>query len=513
MMDHEKVPELERIVKIGPEENGISETKHDCCSEKISARIVFRRQALIAFGTFMLTLSAGATAGFSAVLIPELQHAKGRHKYSLEMVTWIASMSSFALVFGNIISGYLMERYGRRRSQLYLGITFMCGWATIGFSNNMVPLILAGRFITGLSQGWLGPLGPVFVGEISSPRHRGLFLAALSLAIAGGVFMSHLFGTFLRWNIAALLCGSFSMIGFAIIYYAPESPSWLASKNRIDECIKSFQWYRGVSLEMKTELEKMIFEQTKKDQSQGKLEALAINIKKPEFWKPLFIMMTFFVITQLSGINVICAYTTDMMKKLIGKHSSKSHTYAAMLTVDVIRCVSLVFACIILKKLGRRPLAMFSGISTAISLLTLALYLYFVETRVIRHMSPIVSLGLMTLYIIVSNMGIAPLPWNMVGELFATETKGLGSGISVMMTSIAFFVTIKTAPYMFESMGHHGTYLFYGLSTLFGTVFLYFYLPETKGKTLLQIEEYFRYGKKENFKEVTTKEETNKSPV
>ncbi|RVE48930.1 hypothetical protein evm_006392 [Chilo suppressalis] len=452
--------------------------------------------ALISFGTFMLTLSAGSTAGFSAVLIPELQHAKGRHKYSTEMVSWIASMSSFALVFGNIISGYLMERFGRRRSQLCLGVTFMCGWATIGFSNDILPLILAGRFLTGFCQGWLGPLGPVFVGEISSPRHRGLFLAAMSLAIAGGVFMSHLFGTFLRWNIAALLCGTFSMIGFAIIYYAPESPSWLASKNRIEDCIQSFKWYRGTGTDMKTELDKMIFEQTKKEKNQGKLQALAKNIKKPEFWKPLFVMMTFFVITQLSGINVICAYTTDMMKKLIGKHSNKSNTYAAMLSVDVIRCISLVFACILLKKIGRRPLAMFSGICTAASLSALALYLYFVDIRTIRHMSPVVSLGLMAVYIIVSHLGIAPLPWNMVGELFATETKGLGSGISVMMTSIAFFTTIKTAPFMFESMGHHGTYLFYGLCTLSGTVFLYFFLPETKGKTLLQIEEHFRYGTK-----------------
>lgn len=404
-----------------------------------------------------------------------------------------------------------MERLGRKRCQLGLTIFFISGWAIIALSNDTLWLILVGRFITGLCQGWLGPLGPVFVAEISSPIYRGFFLASLSFAIAAGVFMSHLFGTLLRWNVAALLCGVFPLIGGIIIYFAPESPAWFASRNRIDECVQSFQWYRGNSPAMKAELEKMICDQSKKDHTQSKIQALSQNIKKPEFWKPLTIMMIFFVITQLSGVNVICAYTTDMMVALMGKHGNKSTTYVAMLSVDVLRCVSLVVACILLRKSGRRPLAMFSGIFTSLSLIALAIYLYLVDTRYIKHSSPIISLGLMAIYIFVSNVGISPLPWNMVGELFASETKGLGSGISVMMTSIAFFGTIKTAPYMFESIGHHGTYLFYGLSTSLGTVFLFFCLPETKGKTLLQIAEYFRYGRQEPIEE--KKELNNKSPV
>lgn len=410
-------------------------------------------------------------------------------------------MSSLALFFGNVISGYLMERFGRRKTQLMLSTCFMSGWIIIGLSNDIMGLILFGRFITGFCQGWLGPLGPVFVGEITSPSYRGFFLAALSLGIAAGVFLSHLFGTLLHWSLAALLCGLFPLIGGITIYYAPESPAWLASMNRIDECIMSFQWYRGKSPAMKMELDKMIAEQTKRDRSKGKWETLKENIKKPEFWKPLSIMTTFFVITQLSGVNVICAYTTDMMKELIGHSSGKNYAYAAMLSIDVLRCVSLAVACVLLRRSGRRPMAIFSGVFTSLSLIVLALYLYLVNSGTIHHISPFISLGLMAFYIVVSNMGISPLPWNMVGELFAVETKGVGSGISVMMTSIAFFGTVKTAPAMFQSIGHHGTYLFYGISTLLGTIFLYFCLPETKDKTLLQIEEYFRYGKKKDNKE------------
>ncbi|KAJ0179461.1 hypothetical protein K1T71_005173 [Dendrolimus kikuchii] len=489
------LPELEKLEK-KPVDNSYSESIDDTRYENAP----IRRQTLISFGVFMLTLGAGATSGISAILIPQLKHANGKSKFSTELVSWVAAISCLALFFGNLLSGYLMDRFGRRISHLMLTVCFVLGWAIIGFANDLLYLILLGRFITGICQGWLGPLGPVFVGEITAPIYRGFFLAALSLGIAVGVFLSHLFGTFMHWTTASLLCGLFPLTGGVIVYFAPESPMWLASKDRIDECITSFQWYRGKSPEMKIELDKIIDEQTKRDNSKGKLETLKTNIKKPEFWKPLLIMIIFFVICQLSGVNVICAYTTDMMKVLIGSNTSKSNTYIAMLSIDVLRCVSLVVACVLLRRLGRRPMALFSGVFTTLSLVGLALYLYLVDKEVVHNISPVISLGLMALYIVVSNMGISLLPWNMVGELFAVETKGIGSGISVMMTSLAFFGTVKTAPGMFQSIGHHGTYLFYGLCTLFGTVFLYFCLPETKNKTLLQIEEYFRYGKKKEIK-------------
>lgn len=387
-----------------------------------------------------------------------------------------------------------MERFGRQKTQLMLSTSFTIGWLIIGFSNEIMGLILFGRFITGFCQGWLGPLGPVFVGEISAPSNRGLFLAALSLGIAVGVLFSHVLGIFIHWSYVALLCGLLPMIGGVISFFAPESPPWLASRNRIDECITSFQWYRGKSRATKSELDKMIAELSKRDKTKSKLETLRENIKKPEFWKPLGIMTVFFIICQLSGVNVICAYTTEMMEVLID--SSKRYADVAMISIDILRCVSLVVACILLRKSGRRPMAIFSGVFTSLSLIALALYLRLAETSYIHRLSPFISLGLMAFYIVVSNMGISPLPWNMVGELFAAETRGIGSGISVMMTSIAFFGTVKTAPAMFATIGHHGAYMFYGISTLLGTIFLYFCLPETKEKTLLQIEEHFRYGKK-----------------
>ncbi|XP_049864916.1 facilitated trehalose transporter Tret1-like isoform X2 [Pectinophora gossypiella] len=407
----------------------------------------------------------------------------------------MAATASLALLFGNLLSGYLMERYGRRNSQVVLAVFFISGWVVIGFAKNMA-MILVGRFITGLSQGWLGPLGPVFIGEISTPAYRGFFLAGLSLAIAVGVLMSHVFGTLLHWSYASLLCGLFPLIGGVILYFAPETPAWLATQNRIDKCIESFKWYRGTCPEMKAELDKIIAAQEKRDQSMSKLSALKANIVKPEFYKPLTIMTVFFIMTQLSGVNVISAYTTDLVKELMG---SKKYADAAMLSLDVLRCASLLVACVLLKKKGRRPMAMISGIFTSLSLIALAIYMFSVKRN---RISPVITIGLMTVYMIVSNLGVVPLPWNMVGELFATETKGIGSGISVMTTSVAYFATIKTAPGMLEGLGHHGTYMFYGLSTLLGTIYLYFYLPETRGKTLLQIEEYFRYGKKGRTKDV-----------
>ncbi|VVC89514.1 unnamed protein product [Leptidea sinapis] len=404
--------------------------------------------------------------------------------------SWIAAMAALPMAPGCLIAGWLMEKFGRRNSHYMICAPFLLGWLLIACANNLA-LMLLGRFFTGLCVGLLGPLGPVFISETTDPKYRGIFLAGISLAIAVGILVAHVIGTFVHWQWTAMICCVFPVISIMLLTIIPESPTWLISKGQTEDGIKAFGWLRGYSDEAKAEL-KGILDSKKAEENKPVMtlgQQLA-NLKSPELLKPLMIMIIFFVTCQFSGVNAIAFYSIEIIEKAVGK--GLDH-YLAMIVIDSLRTVMSVVACVICKKYGRRPLCMISGIFTAVSMVGLSMYLYWTEgTQTNMTWLPLTCL--MT-YICAISIGLVPLPWMMCGELFPTKVRGLGSGISSATTFVAFFVVVKTAPGMMSNLGEVTTFLTYGLVALIGTCVLYFILPETKGKSLQEIEEKFKKPK------------------
>lgn len=397
-------------------------------------------------------------------------------------------MAALPMAVGCILGGIIMERYGRRAAHLVLNVPLIIGWVAIALATNL-PCILFGRFITGLSVGLLGPPASVYIGETSGPRYRGFLLAGVSLAIAVGILISHVLGTFLSWKLTAAICGIFPVISFVSSYLAPESPSWLLSKDRLDEASHSFQWLRGCDQESVREFESMVESRRNVTHSSSySWESIKENIRRPAFLKPMGILLGFFFTMQFAGINALAFYSVTIMKQTIGEGVNE---YLAMIIIDVVRFCMSVLACVLLRTTGRRPLAMVSGIGTAVCLLTLSIYLYVAaENQSIMQMSAI-PMTLLIGFICFVSVGIVPLPWCMTGELFPLALRGLGSGIVSSFNFLCFFVVVKTAPLLFLNIGMEGTFFIYGIIALVGTFFLMLCLPETKNRTLQEIETSF----------------------
>ncbi|XP_050678174.1 facilitated trehalose transporter Tret1-2 homolog isoform X1 [Leptidea sinapis] len=448
------------------------------------------KQCLASFATILLTFTSGLTSGYSAILLPQLRDTGSSIPSDESTASWIAAMAALPMAPGCLIAGWLMEKFGRRNSHYMICAPFLLGWLLIACANNLA-LMLLGRFFTGLCVGLLGPLGPVFISETTDPKYRGIFLAGISLAIAVGILVAHVIGTFVHWQWTAMICCVFPVISIMLLTIIPESPTWLISKGQTEDGIKAFGWLRGYSDEAKAEL-KGILDSKKAEENKPVMtlgQQLA-NLKSPELLKPLMIMIIFFVTCQFSGVNAIAFYSIEIIEKAVGK--GLDH-YLAMIVIDSLRTVMSVVACVICKKYGRRPLCMISGIFTAVSMVGLSMYLYWTEgTQTNMTWLPLTCL--MT-YICAISIGLVPLPWMMCGELFPTKVRGLGSGISSATTFVAFFVVVKTAPGMMSNLGEVTTFLTYGLVALIGTCVLYFILPETKGKSLQEIEEKFKKPK------------------
>lgn len=449
---------------------------------------------MVSFGSICGSIAAGMTSGYSAVLLPQLQSNSSELRISEETATWIASTAVLPMALGCLAGGFLMERYGRKTTHLILSIPFVIGWVLIGFSQNLAVL-LAGRFISGACVGVLGPPGSVMIGEISAPKYRGILLAGVSLAIALGILISHVLGTYLHWKTTALICSIFPMICFFILVQVPESPSWLLARGRVSEAKESFQWYRGNKPRAETEFQDMVEKQmmgggpSKKSQWSN----LAAEIKNPTFVKPLVIILIFFFITQFSGVNAVAFYSVSLMQKTLGEGGLDK--YLATMLIDTVRlCISLL-ACVLLRRVGRRGLAMFSAIGTSVSLFGLTIYLHLSNKGSIPSI-PILPLFLLIVYICCISIGIVPLPWCLIAELFPLSSRGIGSGISAAFNFLIFFVVVQTGPSFFTHIGAEGAFMIYGSVAFIGAAFLYLYLPETKNKTLQEIEDSFAPAEK-----------------
>lgn len=398
---------------------------------------------------------------------------------------YIASMAPLPMAFGCIIGGYFIEKFGRKSTQIIINVPFLIGWLFIYFANNLI-FILIGRFLTGLSVGVIGPANSVYLGEISAPKLRGLFLGAVSFAISMGILLVHVIGTYVNWKNTALICGIFPLLSFLMMCFLPESPSWLIKRGKITESLKAFEWLRGHSEVTKCEYNNIVNNTTTTKIVNKKMTK---NMCDSSFTKPLLIILGFFFIMQFAGINIIVFYCVTLMQLTLDKNINE---YTAMWIIDIVRVVASVIACILIKKVGRRLLALISSLGTAISLIALSAILYYDLTEFYQY-DFIKWLPFITLisYISFVSIGLVPLPWCMIGELFPLHSRGIGSGAATAFNFLCFFIVIKTGPSLFEQIGTEGVFLIYGIIAFIGSIYLFILLPETKNKTLVEIEEYF----------------------
>lgn len=332
---------------------------------------------------------------------------------------------------------------------------------------------------------------PVSIAEYSAPKHRGAFLATIAFSFATGMLIAHVFGTLLYWRPAGFACGSVYALSLILVTLSPETPSYLASRGLNAQCRKSFHWFRGYDPNAEKELEVLINSQKKTTGTRrgSRWNEYRNIVRRPEFYKPTVIMMFMFVLFQISGMTVVPSYTIPMMEEV---SAGTIDSNVSMLMVDVVRFVTAVLSCFVVNKLNRRTV-LFLGVSiSVVSLLTAAALLYLRDFGYIPDeykWTPVVPT---LVYIFGKTLGILPIPWAIAGEVFPLAFRSLGSGISGMFLSIMFFVVVKTAPFTFEQIGVSGTFCIYASSIAICGVFLYFLLPETKGKTLYEIECHFK---------------------
>lgn len=364
-----------------------------------------------------------------------------------------------------------------------------------------ITTLLIARFLQGLSMGMSSSLGPVLIGEYTSPKNRGAFLTFISLTIAMGVLTVHTLGSYLSWQKTALVCCAIVFIDLIIVIYSPESPSWLADQGRYDESRKVFRWLRGD--EEDEELKEMIEAATIINESRieanvsvsfakkvrTNLNYFSTTIRKKEFYKPIFIMIHIYTLGQWAGANILASYTRDVFESVVGTDANISVMIIALGTQ---RIVSNACAVFVIKKIKRRTMLFTTVSINLFAYLATAAYVHFKSHNMLPFDHPFIGILLIHIHMFSVATGTVPLPFILAGELFPLEYRSLAGGISVLFLSTNLFVTVKALPLLLRSVGLQGVYLLYSAVVLYCLIIAGIFLPETKDRTLQDIEDEFR---------------------
>lgn len=421
--------------------------------------------------------------------------------HSLLFLLLSAAIIGFALIAGNFIITPLMDTLGRKKCHLMTILPVLTGWFLLLLVNNVAGIITA-RFLQGIAMGMLGPLGSIIIGEMTDPKNRGAFLTSVSLSLTIGVLSTHAMGSFLSWQQNALVCSFITFTSLLLIIYSPESPAWLIAKGRIKEGEEIFFWIRGRDPDQEAEFEKMVEAQTMKRKSSVIGQELSFKIKvkrfftylketskKPEFYKPIIIMFLLYTMFQFAGINVISSYTTDIIHTVVGPDADAKFL---MVMLDVERLVCNIIAVFFMKTLKRRTLLFSSGAVCVLSYVGKSAYVFAKQADMLPFDYKWIPITLIGLYMCSLTVGISSIPFAVSGEIFPLEYRGLGGGISVLALSLNFFISVKSFPVLAHAIGLPITYLLYAGVVVLCLVVIYFTMPETKDRTLQEIEDSFR---------------------
>lgn len=406
-------------------------------------------------------------------------------------IGWVTTSVLIGALLGAIFSGKLSDRIGRKRMIIVNAVIFCVGAAGSAAARS-IALLIAMRVIIGVAIGITSYVAPMYIAEISPARRRGGLVTLNQLMITVGILVSYITDYFLsndsnaaswRWMfLVGILPALVLLVG---MFFLPETPRWLISKGRQIEGKRVLEMVEEPALVAQT-LENIRKDMLQEAHSSGR----ATDVFKPWLRIPLIITVGIFFFQQFSGVNTIIYYS-PIIFKLSGIVSNQGSILPAIVigVVNVLACLLSVF---LLDRVGRRRLYIIGICGMIPSLALLGLCFHFKD--VLGASLPYFAVSSIVAYIAFIAISLAPLGWLLISEVFPTSVRGVGMSIGSLshwgFNAIISFTFLK----LVDGIGIAPTFWLYSGICVLGLLWGYYYIPETKGKSLEQIEEHWRNG-------------------
>ncbi len=409
------------------------------------------------------------------------------------MQGWAMSSALVGCVFGAALSGILADRWGRKNALILAASLFTFSAFGTGYVNHLTPFI-AFRMLGGLGIGLASTLSPMYIAEIAPAKYRGQFVAINQLTIVIGILAAQI----VNWLIAETIPGHFNqgeiltswngqwgwrwmfwaelvpaLLFFILMFIVPKSPRFLAKKGRTQIAVDVLTKIGGKEYAI-NEVRNMA--QTF-EAGQGTSISIA-ELSSKRILPILIIGIVLAVFQQWCGINVIFNYAEEVF-------TSAGYSVGDMLfNIIITGSVNLIFTFVAMRTVdswGRRKLMLLGAMGLAIVYAILGAAYYF-------EFNGWPVLVLVITAIAIYAMSLAPITWVVLSEIFPNRIRGLAMSIATFSLWVASFTLAFTFPLLNDAFGASGTFWLYSLICVLGYLFIKKNLPETKGKSLEEIE-------------------------
>jgi len=428
---------------------------------------------------FLTVIAAigGLLFGFdTAIVAGATRYLKDQFALTSIQEGWAVSVVLIGCMFGAGISGTISDRIGRKRFMLVSAVLFLVSAVGCALPRTIAEFVLF-RFIGGLGIGSASILAPLYISEIAPARIRGALVSVNQLAIVTGILLAY----FVNWAFAGVgpsnwrwmyAAGALpSVIFFILLLRVPESPRWLVKQGRESEALGVLSRVNSADLaaaEVSSIKEALVMEK-------GSLAELF----RPGFRRALLIAVVLAILQQITGINAVLYYAPRIFERA---GFTRMSAIGQSTIVGFVNILFTIVAIVLVDRIGRKPLLLTAAGGMGVSLLLLG-----AAFRSQAFSGPLI-LGLILLYIAFFAMAMGPIVWVVMAEIFPTRMRGSAMAIATVILWVSDFAVTLSFPVIADRLNESTAFWLYAAMCAVDFVFMFFFLPETKGKTLEEIE-------------------------
>ncbi len=395
----------------------------------------------------------------------------------------IVSALLLGAMVGAVLSGYLADAISRKWTKVLSGSIYVIGALGCAFAIN-APMLIGFRFLLGISVGTASFVAPLYISEVSPPKVRGGLVSFNQLAVTSGILIAYIVNFLLkdvtdnwRWMLGlAAVPGAALAIGMLSV---PHTPRWLVQQQRQDEAREVLDSLRDSDPDADIDSELDTITEASKEEGASRVR----DLLAPKIRGLMTIGLGLALFQQFVGINTVIYYAPTILADT-GLTNSSSITQTVF--VGITNVVFTIVAVLLLDRVGRRKLLLTGTLGMVLSLLLLGVYF---SSATLQHHAGYLALVALLIYIASFAVGLGPVFWLMISEIFPVGIRSKAMSVSTLANWAANFLVAATFLTLGSLITRQGTFFLYAGIAVVAFVFFLTKVPETKDRTLEQIQD------------------------